>query len=340
MSKKLIAVAAAAALALTGLVAAPANASSISSVTIQHSGSSAGAAVVSHTDADDALTAATWASARNVVFGVGASYTATRTAIRFDVLTTGATPVTVTSTGGVKIATAVSVAGVALKVDAGSTTLTGATTAGSATTLTYTFYAWSTSTTAGSVVIETSGSKNTYYVKGTLGPAYNIVNVTFPASLYTGQTDGKVTYQTTDAYGNLTNADGPAITPTGFNAGSFAAATYSATTKLWSTTLGTIAGDNVALNLAVPAFDGVDYTTNGFAKAVGSAFKLVSAGSLTAQIASLTTEVASLKASVAALTTQLEASRPMATSVTKKKYNTLARKWNAANPGSRVALKK
>jgi hypothetical protein len=339
MSKKLIAVAAAAALALTGLVAAPANASSISSVTIQHSGSASGAQVVSHTDSDDALTASTWASARNVVFG-NSTDTATRTAIRFDVLTTGATPVTVTSTAGVKIATAVTVAGTALKVDAGSTTLTGATTAGSSTTLTYTFYAWSTSTTAGSVVIETSGSKNTYYVKGTLGPAYNIVNVTFPASLYTGQTDGKVTYQTTDAYGNLTNASGPALTPTGFNAGSPGAATYSATTKLWSSTLGTIAGDNVAINVAVPAFDAVDYTANGFPKAVSSAFKLVSAGSLSAQVTSLNAEVTALKASVAALTTQLEASRPIATSVTKKKYNTLARKWNAANPGARVALKK
>jgi hypothetical protein len=43
---------------------------------------------------------------------------------------------------------------------------------------------------------------------------------------------------------------------------------------------------------------------------------------------------------IAVLTTQLAASRPIATSVTKKRYNTLARKWNAANPGAKVALKK
>jgi hypothetical protein len=324
MSKKLIAVASAAALALTALVAVPANAATISSVTVTHSGSTAGEALTSHTDADSAVKAATWASARNVVFGTdAASYSATRTAVRFAVLTTDSSSVVVTATGGVKLATAVSVAGVALKVDAGSTTLTGATTAGSSTTLTYTFYAWTTSTTAGKVVIETPNSKNTYFVKGTEGPAYNIASSTFPASLYTGQTDAKVTYTLSDAYGNLI-ADGTKLTPTGFGT-TFNAATYSTTTKLYSSTLGSITGDNVALQLSLPAFDGTDYTTVGFAKPVSSAFKLVSSASLSAQVTALTAQVAALQASVAALTTD---------------YNGLATKYNKLVKKSKRVAKK
>jgi hypothetical protein len=322
MSKKLIAVASAAALALTALVAVPANAATITSVTIAHSGSVAGAAVASHTDDTSALTAATWASARNVVFG-SATDSATRTAIRMDVLTADATSVVVTASGGVKIATAVSVAGVALKVDAGGTTLTGATTAGSSSSLTYTFYAWSTSTTAGKVVIETANSKATYYVKGTLGPAYNLASTSFPTSLYTGQTTGKITYTLSDAYGNLI-ADGTKLTPTGFGAG-FSAATYSTTTKLYTATLGAVTDENVALQLTLPAFDNTDYTAVGFPKRVSSAFKLVSAGDLVDQVAALTAQVATLTASVSALTAD---------------YNSVAKKFNKlVKKSKRVALK-
>jgi hypothetical protein len=314
MSKKLIAIAAAAALALTGLAAVPANASTISSVKISDSLTPAPVAgTASHVDSDSAVMAATWASARNVVFGLDAdSYGTTRTAVRFEVLTSDTSSVVVTATGGVKLATAVSVAGVALKVDAGSTTLTGATAAGSATTLTYTFYAWSTSTTAGKVVIETPGSKNTYYVMANEGPAYNLASVTFPTSLTTGQTDGKLTYTLSDAYGNLI-ADGTKLQPTGFGSSTNGAATYSTVTKLYSSTLGAVTDANVALSITLPAFDGTDYTTVGFPKRVSTAFKLVSAADLATQVTALTAQVAALTATVAGLTSD---------------YNALAKKWN------------
>ena len=322
MSKKLIAVASAAALALTALVAVPANAATITSVTVFHGGSSAGEALSSHVDSDSALQATTWASARNVLFG-NSTDNATRTALRFDVLTSGATSVTVTSKDGVKIAASITSAGSPIKVDAGSTTLTATTTAGSSTTLTYTFYAWTTASAAGSVVIETPNSKNTYYVKGKVGPAYNLASVTFPTSLYTGQTDAKVTYTLSDAYGNLI-ADGTKLTPTGFGT-TFNAATYSTTTKLYSSTLGSITGDNVALQLSLPAFDGTDYTTVGFAKRVSSAFKLVSSASLADQVTALTAQVATLQASVSALTAD---------------YNSVAKKYNKlVKKSKRVALK-
>jgi len=315
MSKKLIAVAAAAALALTGLVATPANATSITNVTIT-SGNGASqvstVATASHADSDSAVTANTFAAARNVVFDTGVTQAATRTAVRFEVLTAAAGAITVDATAGVKVATSLS----STKVDGGTTTLTGATVTGA---LTYTFYAWSTSTTAGSVVIKTAGSTLTFYVKGVAGEAYNIVNPTFPTSLYIGQTDGKVTFGLTDAYGNNVSATG--TTPTGFG-GTFSAATYSSTTKLHSAAVASVTGDNVAINLAITP---VDLSANGFAKPVKSAFKLISAGDLSAQNTSLTAQVAALTASVAALTAD---------------FNALAAKYNKlVKKSKRVATK-
>jgi hypothetical protein len=77
-----------------------------------------------------------------------------------------------------------------------------------------------------------------------------------------------------------------------------------------------------------------------FGTPVRSYFTIITTASQAAQLATLTTQVTELQAKVTALTDQLAASRPVADSVTKKKYNTLARKWNAANPGAKVALKK
>ena len=315
MSKKLIAVAAAAALALTGLVATPANAISITNVTITSGAGSSGALTASHANTDAAVAADTFAVARNVIFGSNTN-SATRTAVRFEVLTGAAGAVSVESTGGVKLATTIETAGVALKVDAGSQTLTGATATGA---LTYTFYAWNTSTTAGSVVIKTALSTLTYYVKGVVGEAYNIVTPTFPSSLYIGQTDAKVTFALTDAYGNNVSATG--LLPTGFG-GTFEAATYSSTTKLHTAKVLTVTSDNVAINLAITP---IDISANGFAKPVKSSFALVAAGDLAAKNTALTTQVAALTATVNGLTAD---------------FNALAKKFNKlVKKSKRVALK-
>ena len=319
MSKKLIAVAAAAALALTGLVATPANATNIVDVTIT---SGSGASVVtavatgSHADSDAAVTANTFAAARNVIFNTGDTQSATRTAVRMVVRTGAAGTVSVDATGGARVAASIETAGVATKVDGGTQTLAGSTVTGA---LNYTFYAWNTSTTAGSVVIKTAGSTLTFYVKGLAGEAYNIVSPTWPSSLYIGQTDGKVTYGLTDAYGNNVSATG--LTPTGFGA-TFAAATYSSTTKLHSAGVSTVTADNVAINLAITP---VDLSANGFAKPVKSAFKLISAGDLSAQVTTLTAQVAALTASVTALTAD---------------YNGLATKYNKLVKKSKRVAKK
>jgi hypothetical protein len=186
--------------------------------------------------------------------------------------------------------------------------------------LNYVFYAWNTSTTAGSVTVETASSRITFYVKGLVYEAYNLVDVTFPASLYTGQTDAKITFKVTDPYGNAITS-GTGVTPTGFGA-SFAAATYSSTTKLWSSTISAVTGDNIAMNVAITP---LDLSTSGFAKPVKAAFKLVSAGDLSAQNTSLTAQVTSLTAQVTALTAQLTALTTEFNSVAKK-YNKLVKK--------------
>jgi hypothetical protein len=319
MSKKLIAVAAAAALALTGLVSAPASASAITNVTIYSNGANAGTAfTASHVDADSAVRANTFAAARNVVFSTSVTNAATRTAVRFDVNTAAAaSAINVTATGGVRlIATIASTT----KVDGGSQALNGSTVAGA---LTYTFYAWNTSATAGSVKIDTGSSSMTFYVVGITGDAYNIVNPTWPTSLPQSSTTGKVTFGLTDAYGNPVSAASP-VTLTTLGAGTPTVA-YSATSKLWESTLTVSAtATSVALQIALTA---ADLSTNGFAKPVDVAFTTVASGSLSAQVTALTAQVASLNAQLAALT---------ASTVTKAKYNKLVRKWNRANPSNKV----
>jgi hypothetical protein len=114
MSKKLIAVAAAAALALTGLVAAPASGTAITNVVINHGNDTNQTNTASHTNSDAAVAAMTAATSRLVQF----SDTATRTAVRFTVNTAAAAPsVAVTSTLGVKLsASLVDGAGAAISI--------------------------------------------------------------------------------------------------------------------------------------------------------------------------------------------------------------------------------
>ena len=318
MSKKLIAVAAAAALALTGLVSAPASASAITNVTVYHSGSNAGTALTAgHTDSDSAVMANTFAAARNVQFSTSVTNAATRTAVRFDVNTAAAaSAINVTSTGGVKIIAAVAST---TKVDGGVTALNGSTVAGA---LTYTFYAWSTSSTAGTVVIDTGASKMTFYVKGVTGDAYNIVSPTWPKSLPQSSTTGKVTFTLTDAYGNpVTSAlNAPTVTALGATPG---AVSYNSTTKVWESTLSVSASaQTVALQIAIQPND---LSTAGFAEPVGSAFTSVASGSLTAQVTALTAQVAALTATVAGLTAD---------------YNSVAKKYNKlVKKSKRVARK-
>ena len=318
MSKKLIAVAAAAALALTGLVAVPAGATAITNVTIYSSGNNSGTALTAgHTDSDSAVTANTFAAARNVVFNTSVTNAATRTAVRFDVNTAAAaSAINITATGGVRmIATIASTT----KVTDGVQALNGSTVAGA---LTYTFYAWNTSSTAGTVKVDTGSSAMTFYVKGIVGPEYNVATPVWPKSLPQSSTTGKVTFTLTDAYGNpVTSAlNAPTVTALGATPG---AVSYNSTTKVWESTLSVSASaQTVALQIAIQPND---LSTAGFAEPVGSAFTSVASGSLTAQVTALTAQVAALTATVAGLTAD---------------YNSVAKKFNKlVKKSKRVALK-
>jgi len=311
MSKKLIAVAAAAALALTGLVATPANATTITSVIIDDSTNGGGSAdVASHTATTSAVTAATAMTSRSLNFSNSSSVT--RNVVRFTVSTASATTVTVTSAGGVEVSDAlVDSAAVSYTIDRNLTTLSKATATGA---LSYTFYAYTTSTTAGSVVIETPSTKRTYYVKSLAGEAYNLTNVKWPTSITSGQANDDdntnlVTWNVTDVFGNSIESAQGVVTAFGATTPTVTAAVWKTTAKVNEAKIHGTASSSIALSLNItPA----SLASAGWPAPVKSVFVTVSAGSLADQVTSLTAQVATLTASVAAL---------------KADYNALAAKW-------------
>jgi hypothetical protein len=315
MSKKLIAVAAAAALALTGLVAIPASATGTYTVAITGGsdvtgGSTAALALVHYSLEENELVANT-----SVKFVVSATNGRTTDSV------------TVTPAAGVRVLEDIT-------DDAGDPK---ATTAGQATALTLkmvsgkaTFYAYTTSTTAGTVTVSSNNNSTTYYVKSLAGSAYNVA-ATFPTSLVK---DGsaKVYAKVTDVFGNeIDNArsadtlrDGTTsvfvadgvddstimqlsavgATPTE------SAWRYSATKKAWEGSVDDIEAGSVALRVTLVAAADLEV---GFAAPKASAFAVISSASLEAQITALTAQVAALK----------------------DDYNKLAARWN-----KRVADKK
>jgi molybdopterin-binding protein len=320
MSKKLIAVAAAAALALTGLVATPASAASITGVAIT-TGNTTTNPTTSHADATSAIEAATEMTTRTLDFH--ATGTATRNVVRFVVSTgTATTAVAVNATGGVLLSDALTnAAGDALKITDGKTSLSGAAASNS-----YTFYAYSTSTTAGKIVISTASSSLTYYVKAKAGPAYSLANVKFPTTVLSGAPNDTtntnvVTWNVVDAFGNSLDTAGlGTLTVFSSTTPTVVALGYSTTTKVYSARIHGAAGTSVSMNLALAGV--TDLSASGNPVPVVASFSTVSAGDLAAQVKSLTAQVAALTAD----------------------YNALATKWNKKvtnkkAPKKKVALK-
>jgi hypothetical protein len=319
MSNKLIAVAAAAALALTGLVAAPANATVISGVVIDGGTSRT-------TSSTTVIRPASAMTSRTLDYFSTSS--TTRNVVRFEVTTTAASTVAVTSRGGVKVLTDLTdSAGAALNVGAGSESIGGSTI-----TNTYTFFAYSTSSTAGTVTINTPNSTLTYAVAGVAGAPYNIVGATFPTTVTQGETEAlstaKVTFKLTDVFGNeISTVSSTVLRALGASASTV---TYSSVRKVWEGVVFNATGSNVSMSLELTA---TDLSTNGFAKPVIAAFSTVSAADLAGQVTTLTAQVAALAASLAALQIIKDEK------VSKLKYNRLARKWNAAFPNNKVWVK-
>jgi hypothetical protein len=328
MSKKLIAVASAAALALSALVGvAPVTAAvgpfavsvsgTTSTVTVDRDGSTSAKALQINVPSADVIRLV----ATNPTIAQGDS-----TAILVSVVTPGTTDaVTVTSTGGVKVITTTVFTGGAVSANGvQSLALTAADGVAS-------FYAFTTSTTAGTVVVSSGGSSKTYYVTGLSTSGYKLA-LTAPSSASLGG-DIEVTGTVKDAFGNdLTTA----LVFGGFTLSNVGATnpsivTYTAATKSYKFVF---VAPAVAQAVAVQVKLAITPTTvTAFGSPVLTQF--FSVGVQDAQV-----QVTALTAQVAALTAQLAVSRLIEDSVTQKKYNTLALKWNKANPGAKVALKK
>jgi len=313
MSKKLIAVAAAAALALTGLVATPANAATFTVDVDASTGVSSHATSASAVAAGDDNNTGT--------LDYSSSGSATRNVVRFVVNSSATSTIAVNIDGAGKLTdTLTDAAGAALKVGAGSSSLSKSVTGATS----YTFYAYTNSTTVpAKVTIATATDTKTYWVKATVGAAYNLVNVVFPASVLSGESNSNtnenvVKFDITDQFGNAVTS-GATATLSGVGATFSGAATYDSTRKKWEANVSGSTQSNVSMQLELTA---TDISANGFSKPVKYAFKSVSAGSIADQ-------VTALKAQVSALTAD---------------YNALAKKWNKrvasrTAPTKKVALK-
>ena len=303
MSKKIIAVAAAAALALAGLVA-PANAAG-SSLTITD---------VAPTDVTQ--TGLTSTTAFEVAVPsqdvLRATDTSARSALALQIATrSNSAAVAVTATGAVKLITAAQLAASTTTTATGTQTLSLTTNDSGL----VTFYAYNTSTTAGSITVVESGTtpaSNTVWVKGVTDAnnAYKLSAV----SPTIGGIGSLVEYTATvvDMFGNaITTASVKSQTLGGDATGADDPMVYDSVAKVYEgdftnrTTAGQVA---LLVSIAVSA----DKVT-AFGAKTTSVFVSINGQDLQAAITALQAEVAALKAD----------------------YNALATKWNA-----RVASKK
>ena len=321
MSKKLIAVAAAAALALTGLVGvAPASANMTIAVT-------GNAATPTGQTASDGI-AATTAFSVNVPSAdvirtnqMTPSGNTSSTALRLVVTkATADSSVTVSVTGGVRVFTA---AGFADSPTVAKSLTTITDTSNSAT---VDIYVITTSTAAGTVVVSNAGNSRTIFVKGLSVQPYKLV-LTGPTSAALGG-EFTISGKVQDAFGNdLTTAMDPAstsdFTVTTVGATAVAAKTiYTTATRTysWVFTAPTTAS-GTAVNIAVVAAK-ASGTITAFGAPVNSQFFSVNAVNLAAQVTALEAQVAALKAD----------------------YNKLVERWNKRvdsrkAPKKKVALK-
>jgi hypothetical protein len=284
LKKPLIAIASAVALVTSALVAGPANAAISAALTVNTVSVTAAATaadpVLLPVPADNSVDAA---DALKVVVTVAAN-----------------TNVSATATG-VKLISALATVSAPVAASAGAATFSA--NSGSGTTVT--FYAFTTSITAGSVVVTVGGDSTTYVVKGTAGAAYNLT-ASVPAFAGLG-VDVDFTANVTDVFGNaVTDAS---ISTTVLRGTVKTALTYDATDKRYE---GVITTPTVAGPIAgISTISATDVT--GLAKAVKEVSFSVAAADLATQVATLNALVAAKDAQIKSL---------------KAKYNSLAKRYN------------
>jgi hypothetical protein len=320
MSKKLIAVASAAALALAGLVAIPTAANAV----VGPFAVTADGAVTNHTTRDGSTAAKSLqinVPTADVLrftassIAVGKNYGPS--AIKLTITTPGATDaITVSATGGVEVITDTVFDDGDATTATGTTTLTDVAADGSAV-----IYAYTTSTAAGTVVVSAGGSSKTFHISGLSEFVYNLA-LTAPSSAAISG-DVTITGTAKDMFGNNLTTSVPeaswTVTGLGGNlSGSLSDTfTYDATAKTYKmvvanrSTAGS-AAFSVSLAAAVSAAK-----VTAFGTPVQTAFFSVNAADLSAQVTALTAQVAALTAD----------------------YNALAAKWNK-RVASKTAPKK
>jgi len=300
MSKKLIAVAAAAALALTGLVAVPAN-STVGPFTVTVNGNQGGTGL--NADAPYTVKLPTQDVLRyNATPGTSVS------TFRIEVQTPGTTDtVRVVSTGAVKVLTKTAFDNLTASTNnskAGSQDVSQAAAGGSAE-----FILFTTSTTSASVTVSSGSNSSVFWVDGIDPVAYNVAVKNAPATAPTS-VDTKVDYTVTDAWGNPIEATlaatiskvGPVTIPS-------QSLTWDTDRKTLTATITGSAAGNASVMVELPGVTKVD--AFGTPKTV---FFTTAIGGTQAEV------ITALTAQVAALTAD---------------YNKLAARWN-----KRVADKK
>ena len=171
-----------------------------------------------------------------------------------------------------------------------------------------TFYAFTTTTAAGSVAVKIGANTTTYYLKGTAGKANSVV-LTAPAKIAIDSTK-KLLVTTRDVFGNLVGNVDVDVTVVADGA----ASTSTVTSRTATATEGT-----VEYTLAAPlAGDAVIVAT-------------IQSADAAAKVTGLTAPITSVTKTVKVVDFETEYAALVA------KYNKLAKKWNKAHPTKKVA---
>jgi hypothetical protein len=330
MSKKLIAVATAAALALTGLVATSSVAAvgPFDVVTTQASTKSTTNANGSTGDLELTIPVPSQDVLRYDDATVAGSST-TGTLLRLAVVTpTAGAAVTATATGGAKLVTQAQVTAGSLTSASGAASLSlTSDTAGDVA-----FYAYSTSTADSTITVSSAGASEVVFMKGVSAKA-NSYKLNFSVSPLAAAPSGELTFTgtVTDMFGNLmTIASGDVVVDgLGGNLGAATAQTewaQNATTKVVTFKVANRSTTGAAA-LSLKAGTGIGISgvitkVAAFGDPVTTQFFSVNAIDLSAQVTALTAQVAALTAD----------------------YNALAKKWNKrvaskTAPKKKVAVK-
>lgn len=305
---KKIALTAVAALAIATTSLAPANAAVATALTIAGSAASANGLT-------EATAVALPVPADNSVDSTDAvefALTGITAGDAVSVVATDATLLPLTTTGAITATTGVSTLAIA--------TGTG-TTAG--------FKAYTKTTKVGKIVVTVgSATAVTYYVKGTAGALNNVALSAPTAAL---GTTAKVTVTGTDVFGNAVSGATVALQVISGTATN----TYSITTATDGTAVKELTG------LSVDAYDLIATATvaaqvSGLAKPTGFVKGQLKVVDLAGLVATKDAELAVANATIADLKAQLVALKAAEVA----KYNTLATKWNKANPKKKIALRK